>query len=258
MAPALFSAQNGHWTPSPHAVGPWDPGALHGGPVAALLARALESLPAAGPMRTTRMTVEILRPVPVAPLAVEAEVVRDGRRVQYAEAAVRHDGAELCRASAWRVRRAERAIGAAGAPEPPPQQPDDVAPSTWRGVGDDGFVSVTEHRYAAGGWEVGPADVWFRLTTAVVDGEEVTPLQRAMALGDFGNGVSAAVPWDTHTFVNTDLTIYLDRDPIGEWLLLRARTRLDPSGSGVAESELFDTSGRVGRALQSLYVDERR
>jgi acyl-CoA thioesterase len=254
---ALFSAQDGRWLPSAVAVGPWDPGALHGGPVAALLARALETLPAAGPMRTTRVAVEILRPVPVAPLELRAEVVRDGRRVQYAEATLLHDGAELCRASAWRVRRSETAVAPEPVPEPPPQQPEDVERSAWRGEGDQGFVSVTEHRYASGGWEVGPADVWFRLGTPLVAGEDVTPLQRAMALGDFGNGVSAAVSWDTHTFVNTDLTVYLDRDPAGEWLLLRARTRLDPSGSGVAESELFDTTGRVGRALQSLYVDER-
>ena len=51
------------WLPTDLARGPWDPGALHGGPVAALLARAAE--PLLEPLQPVRLTVELLRPVPM-------------------------------------------------------------------------------------------------------------------------------------------------------------------------------------------------
>ncbi|MGN6557119.1 MAG: acyl-CoA thioesterase domain-containing protein, partial [Solirubrobacterales bacterium] len=66
--------------------GPWDPGAQHAGPPAALLGYALEELPKAEEFQVGRVTFEILRPVPIAPVRVEARVVRPGRRVQMVEA----------------------------------------------------------------------------------------------------------------------------------------------------------------------------
>jgi hypothetical protein len=90
-----------------------------------------------------------------------------------------------------------------------------------------------------------------------VPGERATPLQRVVALADFGNGVAAALPWSSHVFINPDLTVYLEREPAGPWIGMRARTRLGPDGAGVAESELYDAGGRVGRGLQALFVDRR-
>ena len=261
MAPALFTSDGGLWIPSELARGPWDPGALHAGPVAALLVRALEQLPERAPMRLVRVTLELFRPVPLAPLGVSAEIVRDGRRVQYLAGALTHEGAELCRMTAWRVRRAEEPVAEAAAPDPPaPLHPDTLAPSPRRGA-DDGLVGFgsdgVEYRWVEGDWGVGPSRTWFRLRVPLLAGEEPSPAQRAVALADFGNGVSAAVPWETHTFVNTDLTVFLDREPGGEWVGLAARTRVDPAGAGVTETELFDLDGRAGRALQALYVARR-
>ena len=45
--------------------GPWDPGAQHAGPPAALLGRALERLPDAEEFQVGRVTFEILRSVPI-------------------------------------------------------------------------------------------------------------------------------------------------------------------------------------------------
>jgi Thioesterase-like superfamily len=256
----LFEPHGAGWAPTQLAIGPWDPDSLHGGPPAALLGRALEGLPAAGPMSFARVTVELLRPVPRAPLTVEAEVLRDGRRIQLAAARLHADGVELCRATGWRVRRAAAPVAEAAPPEPPPGAPEDGAPQPPPApiAGAVTFGSHgTEARWLRGDWSLGPAVVWMRLAVPVVPGETPTPLQRALALGDFGNGVSAVVPWTTHVFVNTDLTVYLEREPEGEWIALDAVTRVDPAGAGVAESVLSDTRGRVGRALQALYVDRR-
>ena len=94
-----------------------------------------------------------------------------------------------------------------------------------------------------------------RLVRPVVGAENPSPLMRAAAAADFGNGVSAAVEWGRFLFINTDLTIYLHRDPVGEWVCLDASTQVEPTGVGLAESELYDGEGRVGRSLQALLVD---
>jgi hypothetical protein len=91
----------------------------------------------------------------------------------------------------------------------------------------------------------------------VVPGEAPSPLERTLAAADFGNGISAVVSWDDYLFVNPELTVYLLRDPVGEWIGLDSRTAIDPGGIGLAESTLHDEQGPFGRALQSLYVSKR-
>jgi hypothetical protein len=109
---------------------------------------------------------------------------------------------------------------------------------------------------ARGSWtETGPGAVWFRLRQPVVAGEEVSPLQRAAAAADFGNGVSAALERGRYLFINPDLTIYLHRLPVGEWVAIDAVTHAESHGVGVAESVLVDEGGRIGRSVQALLVD---
>ena len=129
----------------------------------------------------------------------------------------------------------------------------------WTG-GDEqtGFhLTAIELRFVRGDWGHGPALGWFRLRMALIAGEEPTALQRAVAFADFGNGLSRALDFRTHLFVNTDLTVHLHREPVGEWVALDSRTDLDRSGAGQATSVLRDEQGRIGVAAQSLFVDAR-
>ena len=81
---ALYTPDGNRLVPGELTQGPWSSGAQHGGPVAALLVRATEAVPTgvAGPMQVVRITIELLRPVPLAPLEVGAEVTRPGKKVQ--------------------------------------------------------------------------------------------------------------------------------------------------------------------------------
>ena len=72
--------------------------------MAALLARAVESIPTDEPMHVARLTVELLRPVPLAPLSASATVVRPGRKVQLVEARVASGGRDVAWARALRIR----------------------------------------------------------------------------------------------------------------------------------------------------------
>jgi hypothetical protein len=96
-----------------------------------------------------------------------------------------------------------------------------------------------------------------RLSPALLDGEPATPLARLAATADFGNGISASLPFDEFIFINADLSIHLHRPPRGEWIGLDARTLLDPGGSGLAECVVHDLDGAVGRSFQTLVVAPR-
>jgi hypothetical protein len=113
-----------------------------------------------------------------------------------------------------------------------------------------------ELRIVAGAFaDVGDATIWFRLKVPLVAGEEPSPLQRVATAADFGYGVSAALERGKYLFINPDLSIYLHRLPVGEWVALEARSFAEAHGVGVAESALHDERGRIGRSLQSLLVD---
>ena len=52
---------------SPFAAGPWGP-MQHGGAPSSLVAWAAARIPTRDPMQISRITVDLLRPVPIAPL----------------------------------------------------------------------------------------------------------------------------------------------------------------------------------------------
>lgn len=241
--------------------GPWDPGAQHAGPPAALLGRALEGLDEAGEFHLGRLSFDILRSVPIAPVRLGARVLRPGRRVQLVEAELSDEGGEvLMRVTAWRIRRAPVTIPAdAAALDPPPPGPERGREVDFFPTGQElGYHSAMEVRFVEGGFlEPGPATVWLRMRQPLVSGEEASPLQRTLVVADVGNGVSAALDYRRYLFINVDLTVQLERLPAGGWVGVEARTLPRPEGVGTAESVLSDEGGRIGRALQTLLVSER-
>lgn len=261
MPDAFYEPDGERWLASELTRGPWDPGAQHAGPPAALLGRELERLPDAGEFQIGRVTCEILRSVPIGPVAVSARVVRPGRRVQLLEAELcGEDGEPLMRASAWRIRTARVEIPPHALPaEQPPPGPEQGAEVDFFPTGQElGYHSAMEVRFLEGGFlEPGPATVWLRMRQPLVSGEEPSPLQRVLVTADVGNGVSAALDYHRYLFINVDLTVHLERLPAGEWVCVDAVTLPQPNGVGTAESVLSDQRGRIGRALQTLLVSER-
>jgi hypothetical protein len=241
--------------------GPWDPGAQHAGPPAALLAHAMEALPESPGFQVGRVTFEILRSVPLAPVRVQARVARPGRRVQMLEAELGDaDGEVLMRARAWLIRIGEVEVppDAVVATEPPPP-PEEARKGNFFPTGQEhGYHSAMEVRFVSGDFvEPGPATVWLRMRQPLVAGEDPSPLQRALVVADVGNGVSASLDFRRFLFINVDLTAQLERMPEGEWIGIDAVTLPQPSGVGSSDSVLFDRRGRIGRALQTLLISER-
>jgi hypothetical protein len=261
--------------------GPWDETTQHAGPPAALIGREVERCPGIGESyadrHVARITFEILRPVPIARLQVEASVVRPGRRVDMVEAVLSDSAGEpLVLARAWRMlrrevdlparlaseapgspaRRAGRPAGIPGPPPPPEQAPKtDVFFPTGQAVG---YHTAMEYRFIAGSFvEIGPATTWLRMRVPLIEGERPSPLQRVLAAADSGNGISATLDFRRYVFINVDLTVHLNRMPAGVWVCLDSITVPEPSGVGLTDSMLFDELGPIGRAAQSLLIDER-
>lgn len=255
---SLFVVDGDTFVPTDFARGPWSPDSLHGGPPAALLARAFEAHEVDEPMLVARLTVEIVRPVPVAPLTISVRTVRPGKRVQLLEAVLSDDERELCRATAWRIREADLELPAGIEAIAPPPLPEDVATMAYTWPWTAFHQEGVEMRYVAGSFDVpGPCTAWMRLRVPVVEGEEPSGVQRLAAAADFGNGVSHVLPMDRYLFINPDLTVYAYRQPVGEWMCLESRTHHGPAGVGLAESALYDADGHVGRSAQSLLLDRR-
>jgi hypothetical protein len=250
---AFYRAEGERLVPSELTRGPWDPGAQHAGPPSAVLGRAIERCEPREGMRVGRITIEILGPVPLAPLAVEASVVRPGRRVELLEASLAGPAGEVMRASAWRVAAGDLRVDS----DPPPPGPEHGRDRDFFPTGQElGYHTAMEYRFVRGGFlEPGPALVWMRMLGPLVEGEEPSPLERLLVVADVGNGVSAVLDWREFLFINTELTVHLLRPPDTEWVGVDAVTHLD--GVGLAESALWDERGRVGRAAQTLLVRPR-
>jgi hypothetical protein len=242
----------------PATAGPWGPDSQHGGPPAALLTRAVERLERAEPRLVGRFTMELLGPVPVAPLRVEARVVRPGRSVEMCEATLYDEqrGRPCARATAWLFPL--RTDGPVPDDRPLAHGPDDGVPKPRPGSWSGGYLDAVEWRWVRGSvGEPGPGVVWMRPAVDLVAGEPASPVQRLMACVDSASGASALLDpagWD---FLNTDLTVHVLRPPEGEWICLEAETTLGNGSVGIATAAVHDERGLVARSAQALLVRKR-
>jgi hypothetical protein len=255
----VFRSDGDAFVPTGHARGPWDPGQLHGGAPGALIAEAVQ----ADGYLIARLTIDFLAPVPMAPVTISAQTTKPGRNLQLAEAVMEAEGRTVLRARAVRLRRGQvelpAEVGGAGGGGGG-GGPDDGRPG--RFPLDDGHAegfhrTAMDIRFIDGDYGIGPARAWFRLQIPLVDDAPASPLARAIAAADFGNGISRVVDFADYLFVNTDLTVHLHREPATEWVLVDANTRLEPHGAGLAHSILSDERGQLGLAAQSLFVASR-
>jgi Thioesterase-like superfamily len=258
MSPEAVFIQSGDaYTATELGLGPWAPGALHGGAPAALIAHVLAGNAPDPALRLARVTYEFVRPVPMGPLTVRVEQVRPGRRMTLLDAFLSDpDGTEVTRARGLLLRPAE--IDAGPVAPPPFPGPEAGEVNDWTEERPMFATHAMEIRFVQGRFrEPGPSTAWFRLRAPLIAGEATFPLDRAAAAGDFGNGIASILSWAEHVFINPDLTLYLEREPVDEWVALQSEMRVLAGSISVAESVLWDRRGRIGRAVQSLLVGPR-
>jgi len=255
---AYVALEGGLYRPTELTRGPWDPGHQHGGPPIALAGREVARAAAAlGMTHVARLTANLLRPVPLAPLALELATDYAGRNVAHFSGRIHGGERELVRFTAVAQREQPVELPAHDRPQAP-RLPQELEPAVFpHRAGVVGYHDLVELRVAAGTLTRGPCAAWFRLKHPLVAGEAPGALERVAVAADSGNGISAVLPFKHYVFVNPDLTINLLRPARGEWICVDARTLLGPGGGGLAEARLFDAFGPIGRSTQSLTVRPR-
>ncbi len=253
---SLYTRQGDVFTASPLTGGPWDPAMQHGGPPSALLAWAIEHFESEVPMQVTRLTAELLRPIPIAPLRLTVRLTHSGRRVQRVEAALLREDTEVARAIGLRIRKAEVDLPPLPCNDEGLPNPAELTPLERRGFG---FLEAAELRFVYGDFDQpGPGAAWIRLLCPLLPDDKPSGLVRAVAAADFANGIGRVLNSREYTFPNADLNIFLYREPIGEWIGVATTARMGNQGAGLTDSLLYDQQGVVGRAVQCLVVERQK
>ena len=249
----MFTLDGGAYLPTVYARGPWSLESLHGGPVSALLAHHAEACDTEGTLRLARITTDLFRAVPFAPLHVDTEVVRRGRRILAVRASLVCEGVEVSRAQVLLLRPKDVDSSAGDLSREPIPFAADAAESTMMGglEGEPAYSRTVRFRYLVGRGADEPAVAWIRVPLDLLPDVPLSPAARAAATADYVSPLSLmrrsgarGVP-----FINADVTLYLHRPPDGDWLCLQTTGRASHEGIATGEGVLHDRSGPVGRCL---------
>ncbi len=257
---AVFQVDGAEIIPSRYASGPWDPTMQHGSAPTALVTWIAENIPTPAPMHIARVTMDLLRPVPVAPLTYETEIIRQGRKIQLCAVRLLAQGVLVAKATVLKIRSLPEPfdLPATVVNEPLDLPLPDTVDDDTSAQSTSGFITGMSMRAVKGAFgKAGSGGIWFRVNRPIVAGQPVSQVVRAVVASDFSNGVSAMLSSRKWTFLNADLSVFLSRPPVGEWILVHADSSISAAGHGSAMSRLADVTGYFGRAVQSLVIEKR-
>ncbi|MBV8431181.1 MAG: thioesterase family protein, partial [Solirubrobacterales bacterium] len=215
--PAFFRLDEaGRYMPHDSACSPWGENMLHGRLLAALAARAADDhaagpddhaaagpddhasphpddpAPDAAPFTPVRLTIDLFRAAPMEPIEVSTRLVRDGGRVRVVEVSVGRAGAqparEYARASVLLLRAGTEPPGDGDVWQPPAWKvpAPEALPSMVAGAGERAFLDMRPINQ--GGLQaMAQKQAWIREIRPLVEGEQTTPFQRAVAASDLVN-----------------------------------------------------------------------
>ena len=205
----------------------------------------------------TRLTLDLIRPIPIAGFRVDVEMRREGRKISTAAAVLSDLNGKPC------VTGTAILIAPSETPGVPtaPVQPLKVAnaapglfPIQETAHGLDAFGQFMDVRYPPGqGPTPGPTQMWMKVLP-LVEGEVPSSFQRICPLADCGNATSRNAELRQVGFVNPDLTIVAHRQTSADWLLSDGVSHWRDNGVGLAEARISDDDGPVATALQSVIL----
>lgn len=268
MSDHVYERDGNVFIPTEWSGSPWSEGHQHGGPVNALFATAAQEAAAEADLRVVRLTVDLFRSVPRVPLALTWRFVRKGRRIAVIEAelSLPDSGELISRASSVLLApTTDSPQSWTHTPAPPLALADAEQTEFMRKAQKDAYPPGFHWSFEVrmGSDEHGPA-AWITTPLDFLPGVAMTPLQRSAAVADLTFGLSGQsllrqriVDVDAWRvpMINIDTTIYWERPPVGEWFGFRHALLTDHEGIGLAEVDLADANGRLGRSLQAMLAN---
>jgi acyl-CoA thioesterase len=210
------------------------------------LAREIEQGYGAPDFQFTRLTVDLFRPPPLRPVTVSTRPLREGNRIRVVEGSVASDGVEVARASAVMLRRAEQPAGQVWTPPdwdmPPPEAAGRAAP--FGPPPGDGRSTAERRR------------TWFRDEGQLVAGEEMSPFVRVALAADLTNPFANSGT-NGLNFINADITLYLHRLPVSEWIGFEVASHRSADGIAVGACTLYDIDGAIGQTVVCSVANRR-
>ncbi len=244
-AEPFFIAEGGdRFLPTEQARGRWGTNSLVGRAIVGLLGSEIEQLYGEPDFIPARLTVDMYRLPELVPVEVVVRPVRLGGRVKVIDAEFLADGVSAARATCQLLRRTESPEGRIW-----------KAP-TWD-VAPPSQFETAPSREGRGPWAMrwvdgdfdsfGQRRAWISEVREMVGGRPLTPFVRVAACADFTSPFAHYSDTGLR-YINSDVTLYLDRLPAGEWIGLEALNHQASEGIAVGECRLYDETGPIGAA----------
>ena len=256
--------------PTLFARGPWDPKTLHGRVLSGLVAFEVEtnclSDNEVDTFQASRITVDLFRPPPMAPLIVTNQIARSGRRIKVVDVNIASDikgrgivdiargsvvmlkksenpDGEIWSPTAWEIRSPSEDMPA---PDAAQKGPDSTASlPIWQTVNVQDDTGEPYDEYRSQNRKLGVRRAWIRETYSLISGMLPSQLVRIAQVADFANPFANSGTKGLN-YINADITLYLQRTPVGSWIGTETSYHGADQGVSVGTMSLYDRSGRVG------------
>lgn len=261
--PALYVRDGDAFVGTACTRGSWHENGQSGGAVLALIGHVLEDVPTLTTMSLTRLTVDIVRPVPVGePLHIDTDIVREGKKIQVVDLAVQAGDVTTTRARALRIRDLDVQPLPGMPASTSDRNPSESLPPPTGLLGVDDRPGVPDFlRFGAElRRTLEPIDgmhaVWTRLRVPVVAGEPIRATSRAALPLDMVNLLGVALDPKRARSVNPDVSGHLCRSPVGEWVALTGHSYYAHDvAHGVSVATMSDRLGVFGTTSTSQILE---
>ncbi|MGH1372087.1 MAG: acyl-CoA thioesterase domain-containing protein [Cellvibrionaceae bacterium] len=263
----FFNQDDDVFTPQAAAGSPWSNTMQHGGPVNAMITMPIEKIAEEICMDVTRLTIDILKPVPMKPVKVKSHFLRKGGKMAVVDTVMTVEGSDEPVASGRAVLlKAQQGLSpvfdvAASLPE----TRDSIASEPWIPKEMAAGLPPGLHnliRFHPSTNKERPV-FWINGDANMLQGRAMTSLEQCATTADMTTVLAArmrvlqegiASP-AAMGLMNTNTTIHFSRPPVGEWFAFTDHFIEVTDGYGIAECAIYDEQGCIGRVAQNLIVN---
>jgi len=261
MYPAMenqpfYVREGDHFIPQESGRGPWGNRSLHGRVVIGLLGHGLEAQFGSDDFTPARLTVDMYKLPGFDPVEIRTTLIREGGRIRMTEAEFISGGVSMAKATCQFLRRTENPEGSTWSPpnwDVPLPETIEPLPNIRSPMG-----GMWATRPIAGGFgDPGPRRIWMSEVRELVAGVPLTPFQRVAVAADFCSPFANASRDKGLAYINTDVTVYLHRAMVGEWVGFESVNHHATDGVAIGETWLYDREGPIGTATCAALAQKR-